>query len=224
MKHNSKRPRAHKKERGSTPLFERIQPDAAGIDCGQNSHFVAVPPERDPQPVREFRTFTADLQRLAAWLVQCGVKTVAVESTGVYWIPLYEILDERGFEVLLVNARDVHNVRGRKSDVKDCEWLQQRHSVGLLRPSFRPAAAIVPLRSFMRQRETLVEEAATRIHRMQKALTEMNLKLHTVLTDLTGQTGLTIVRSILAGERDPERLAAIATIAAMPRTRRSWRR
>jgi len=136
------------------------------------------------------------------------VKTVAMESTGVYWIPLYEILEQRGLEVLLVNARDVHNVRGRKSDVKDCEWLQQLHSVGLLRPSFRPAAAIVPLRSFMRQRETLVEEAATRIHRMQKALTEMNLKLHTVLTDLTGQTGLKIVRSILDGERDPERLAA----------------
>src|SRR5262249_48284169 len=123
-------------------------------------------------------------------------------------IPLYEILEERGFEVLLVNAHDVHNVRGRKSDVTDCEWLRELHSVGLLRPSFRPAAAIVPLRSFMRQRETLVEEAATRIHRMQKALTEMNLKLHTVLTDLTGQTGLKIMRSILAGERDPERLAA----------------
>jgi transposase len=208
MKHNSKRPRAGKQERVSTPLFERIQPDAAGVDCGQNSHFVAVPPERDPQPVREFRTFTADLHRLADWLVQCGVTTVAMESTGVYWIPLYEILEQRRLEVLLVNARDVHNVRGRKSDVTDCEWLQQLHSVGLLRPSFRPAAAIVPLRSFMRQRETLVEEAATRIHRMQKALSEMNLKLHTVLTDLTGQTGLKIVRSILEGERDPERLAA----------------
>ena len=115
---------------------------------------MAVPPERDPQPVREFRTFTADLHRLADWLVQCGVKTVAMESTGVYWIPLYEILEERGFEVLLVNARDVHNVRGRKSDVKDCAWLQQLHSVGLLRPSFRPAATMIPLRSFMRQRET----------------------------------------------------------------------
>ena len=123
-------------------------------------------------------------------------------------IPLYEILEERGLEVLLVNARDVHNVRGRKSDVQDCEWLRDLHSVGLLRPSFRPAAAIVPLRSFMRQRGTLVEEAATRIQRMQKALTEMNLKLHTVLSDLTGQTGLKIVRGILDGERDPERLAA----------------
>jgi hypothetical protein len=123
-------------------------------------------------------------------------------------IPLYEILEQRGVEALLVNARDVHNVRGRKSDVTDCDWLQQLHSVGLLRASFRPAAALVPLRSFMRQRETLVQEAATHIHRMQKAPTEMNLKLHTVLTDLTGQTGLRIVRSILAGECDPERLAA----------------
>ena len=131
-----------------------------------------------------------------------------MESTGVYWIPVYEILEQRGFELLLVNARDAHNVRGRKSDVTDCEWLRELHSVGLLRASFRPAAAIVPLRSFVRQRATLVEEAATCIQRMQKALTEMNLKLHTVLSDLTGRTGLAIVRSILAGERDPERLAA----------------
>src|SRR5215471_9648567 len=123
-------------------------------------------------------------------------------------IPLYEILEQRGLQVVLVNARDVHNVPGRKSDVKDCEWLRELHSVGLLRASFRPAAAMVPLRSFMRQRETLVEEASTRIQRMQKALTEMNLMLHLVVSDLTGQTGLKIVRSILAGERNPERLAA----------------
>jgi hypothetical protein len=129
------------RRRVSSSLFERIQPDAAGIDCGQKSHFVAVAPERAPQPVREFRTFTADLHRLADWLAQCEVKTVAMESTGVYWIPVYEILEARGFEVILVNARDVHNVRGRKSDVADCEWLQQLHSVGLLRASFRPAAA-----------------------------------------------------------------------------------
>jgi len=208
MKHNQQRARTGKKARVSSSLLERIQPDAAGIDCGQNSHFVAVPPDRDPEPVREFRTFTAELHRLADWLTQCGVKTVAMESTGVYWIPLYEILEQRGFEVLLVNARDVHNVRGRKSDVSDCEWLRELHSVGLLRASFRPAAAIVPLRSYLRQRATLVEEATTRIQRMQKALTEMNLLVHTVLTDLTGQTGLKIVRSILNGERDAERLAA----------------
>jgi len=150
---------------------------------------VAVPPDRDCEPVREFRTFTADLHRLADWLVQCGVKTVAMESSGVYWILLYEILEQRGLEVLLVNARDVHNVRGRKSDVTDCEWLRELHSVGLLRASFRAAAAIVPLRSFLRQRATLVEEAATRIQRMQKALSEMNLKLHTVLADLKPDSG-----------------------------------
>ena len=207
MQHNPKRRRSGEKRPSGIALLERIQPDAAGIDCGQNSHCVAVPPDRDPQPVREFRTFTADLQRLADWLAQCGVKTVAMESTGVYWIPIYEMLEQRGFEVLLVNARDVHHVRGRKSDVTDCQWLRELHSVGLLRASFRPAAAIVPLRSFMRQRATLVEEAATCIQRMQKALTEMNLKLHTVLSDLTGRTGLAIVRSILKGERDPERLA-----------------
>jgi len=209
MKHNQQRKRAGKKaRRASAPLLERIQPDAAGIDCGEKSHFVAVPPDRDPQPVREFRTFTNELYRLADWLAQCGVKTVAMESTGVYWIPLYEILEQRGFEVVLVNARDVHNVRGRKSDVSDCEWLQELHSVGLLRASFRPAAAMVPLRAYMRERATLVEEAAARIQRMQKALTQMNLQLHTVLTDLTGATGLKIVRSILAGERNPEVLAA----------------
>jgi hypothetical protein len=152
MKHTQQRKRTGKAERReSVSLFERIQPDAAGVDCGQKSHFVAVPPERAPEPVREFRTFTADPQRLAEWLAQCGVKTVAMESTGVYWIPLYQILEQRGFEVVLVNARDVHNVRGRKSDVKDCEWLQQLHRVGLLRASFRPAAAMVPLRSYLRR-------------------------------------------------------------------------
>ena len=208
MKHNPKGERSGKKARVSLSLLERIQPDAAGIDCGQNSHFVAVPSDRDPQPVGEFRTFTAELYGLADWLTQCRIKTVAMESTGVYWIPLYETLEERGFEVLLVNARDVHNVRGRKSDVSDCQWLQELHSVGLLRASFRPAAAMVPLRAYMRERATLVEEVSTRVQRMQKALTQMNLKLHTVLTDLTGTTGLKIVRSILAGERDPERLAA----------------
>jgi transposase len=208
MKHTSKRERVSQKARPSISLLERIQADAAGIDCGQNSHFVAVPPDRDPQPVREFRSFTAELERLADWLAQCRIKTVAMESTGVYWIPLHEILEQRGFEVMLVNARDVHNVRGRKSDVMDCEWLRELHSVGLLRASFRPAAAMVPLRSFMRQRETLVEEASARILRMQKALTQMNVMLHVVVTDITGETGLRIVRSILAGERDPERLAA----------------
>lgn len=181
-----------KRRRVSPALLERIQPDAAGIDCGSESHYVAVPRDRDPEPVREFRTFTADLHRLADWLTACRIKTVAMESTGVYWIAVYEILEARGFEVLLVNARDVHNVRGRKSDVSDCEWIQELHSVGLLRPSFRPAGEIVALRAYLRHRETLVHEAAARIQRMQKALNEMNLKLHNVISDITGVTGLKI--------------------------------
>jgi transposase len=169
---------------------------------------VAVPADRDPQPVREFSTFTPGLQQLADWLVQCGIKTVAMESTGVYWIPVYEVLEQRGIEVVLVNAHHVHNVRGRKSDIQDCQWLQELHSVGLLYASFRPAGAIVTLRSYVRHRQTLVENAATCIHRMQKALDQMNLKLHFVLSDLTGVTGMAIVRDILAGVRDPHQLAA----------------
>jgi transposase len=140
--------------------------------------------------------------------VQCAIKTVAMESTGVYWIPIFEILQARGIEVVLVNARHLRNVRGRKSDVCDCEWLRELHSVGLLSPSFRPAAEIVVLRAYLRQRASVVEEAASHIQRMQKALTQMNLMLHLVLSDLTGATGLKIVRSILAGEREPLRLAA----------------
>lgn len=213
MKSKKRPPAARRKftptdRRGSAiPLLQRIQPDAAGIDCGSEYHYVAVPPDRDPQPVRAFRTFTSDLCQLADWLVQCGVKTVAMESTGVYWLPIYEILDARGLEVVLVNARHLRNVRGRKSDVSDCEWLRDLHSVGLLSPSFRPADEIVALRSYTRQRESLVQEAATHIQRMQKALTEMNVLLHVVLTDITGVTGLKIVRSILDGERNPARLA-----------------
>jgi transposase len=189
-------------------LLERVQPDAAGIDCGAVSHFVAVPRDRDPLPVREFRTFTADLRRLADWLVQCGIKTVALESTGVYWIALYEILEERKIEVVLVNARDLRHVRGRKSDVTDAQWLQELHSVGLLRPSFRPAAEIVALRAYVRHRETLVQEAAMSIQRMHKALTQMNVQLHQALSDITGISGLAIVRDILHGVHDPQALAA----------------
>ena len=186
-----------KRRRVAPALLERIQPDAAGIDCGATSHYVAVPRDRAPRPVREFRTFTADLQRLADWLMECGIKTVAMESTGVYWIPIFEILEERGLEVVLVNARDVHNVRGRKSDVLDCEWLQELHSVGLLRPSLRPSAEIVALRAYVRQRGTLIEEAATCIHRMQKALSQMNVQLHHVLSDISGVTGVADRKSVV---------------------------
>ena len=191
-----------------TPLLKRIQPDAAGLDCGATSHYVAVAAERDPEPVREFRTSTGGLHALADWLVKCGIKTVAMESTGVYWIAVYEILEERGLEVVLVNAHHVHNVRGRQTDIQDCQWLQELHSVGLLHASFRPTAEIVVLRSYVRHRQTLVEASATCIHRMQKALSQMNLNLQHVLSDITGVTGLAIVRDILAGVRDPARLAA----------------
>ena len=198
---------AKKRSRRSRPLLERVNPNAAGIDCGSEMHYVAVPPGRDPEPVRCFKTFTDDLHRLADWLVACGVKTVAMEATGVYWIPIYEVLEARGLEVLLVNARHVRNVPGRKSDVADCEWLQELHSVGLLRGSFRPTAEIVALRSYLRHRETLVQGAAITINRMQKALVQMNLQLHVVISDISGATGQRILRDIVNGQTDPGHLA-----------------
>jgi transposase len=202
----------HKKASGkgarrSRPLLERVNPNAAGIDCGSEMHYVAVPADRDPEPVRCFKTFTGDLHQLADWVVSCGVKTVAMEATGVYWIPIYEILEARGLEVLLVNARHVKNVPGRKSDVSDCEWLQELHSVGLLRGSFRPVAEIAALRSYVRHRETLIDSAATTINRMQKALVQMNVQLHVVISDITGTTGQRILRDIVNGQTDPQHLA-----------------
>ena len=163
------------------------------------------PPDRDAAPVRSFTTFTTDLHRLADWLTACGVTTVAMESTGVYWIPLYEILEARGLDVVLVNARHVKNVPGRKTDVVDCQWLQELHSVGLLRGSFRPTAAIAALRAYLRHRETLVQSAATHVQRMQKALVQMNLQLPVVISDITGVTGLRILRDIVAGQYRPPR-------------------
>src|SRR6266849_9799400 len=196
--------RRHGKPPASRPsLLERINPNAAGIDCGAATHYVAVPPDRDPTPVRTFRTFTAELHRLADWLTVCGVTTVAMESTGVYWIPVYEILEARGFDVVPVNARHVKNVPGRKTDVVDCQWIQELHSVGLLRGSFRPRAAIAALRAYLRHRETLVQSAAVHVQRMHKALLEMNLQLSVVLSDLSGVTGLRIIRDIVAGQTDP---------------------
>ncbi len=188
-------------------LLEKIHLNAAGIDIGSGSHWVAVPEDRDEQPVREFRSFTHELIELAVWLEACGIDTVAMESTGVYWVPLYEILEERGIEVLLVNARHVKNVPGRKSDVFDCQWIQQLHTFGLLRGSFRPNAEITAIRTLVRHRDKLVEEAAACIQRMQKALTLMNLQLHKVISDVTGVTGMLILRDIVAGETDPRVLA-----------------
>jgi len=191
----------------SPTVLDRINPHVAGIDCGSAEHFVAVPPDRDPTPIQSFKTFTSDLVRLADWLTACGVTSVAMEATGVYWIPIYEILEARGFEVRLVNARHLKNVPGRKSDVSDCEWIRELHSVGLLRGSFRPADAIVAMRGYLRHRQTLVESAGTYIQRMQKALVQMNLQLPLVVSDITGVTGLRILRDIVAGHRDPQRLA-----------------
>jgi transposase len=192
--------------RPNISLLERINPDVAGIDCGSAEHFVAVPVGRDPDPVQSFRTFTGDLHRLADWLEACGVRSVAMEATGVYWIPLYEILEARGFKVLLVNARHVKNVAGRKSDVLDCEWLRELHSVGLLRASFRPTEAITALRGYIRHRDTLVEAMSSTIQRMQKALVQMNVQLPQVITDITGTTGLAILHDIVAGRTDPQQL------------------
>src|SRR4051794_37262704 len=185
-----------------------VHPHAAAVDIGATLHVAAVRPGCDPEPVRSFGTFTTDLHRLADWFEQCGVETVAMESTGVYWIPLYEILDQRGFEVVVVNARDAKHVPGRKTDVSDAAWLQRLHEYGLLRASFRPKGEIATLRSYLRQRERLLDQAAAHIQHMQKALTEMNLQLHHVVADVTGVTGLRILRALVAGERDPDTLAA----------------
>lgn len=184
-------------------------PDAAGIDIGSASHFVAVPPDRDDQPVREFPSFTADLYRIADWLTECGVTIVAMESTGVYWIPLYELLESRGFTVELVNARHVKNVSGRKSDVLDCQWLQQLMSYGLLAGSFRPREPICRLRAYCRQRDMLISYQARHVHHIQKALAQMNIQLTNVLSDIMGSTGQAIVRAIIDGERDPHTLARL---------------
>ena len=191
---------------GKDSGLARINEHAAGIDIGSTSHFVAVPASSCPDPVRQFSVFTKDLYAIADWLRECAVKTVAMESTGVYWIPLFEVLEERGFEVKLVDARKVKNVTGRKSDVLDCQWLQQLESYGLLAGAFRPADEIVVLRSFMRQREMLVKSASTHIQHMQKALQQMNLRLDNVVSDITGQTGMRILKAILAGERDVKKL------------------
>ncbi len=190
--------------------LEVVHPHAAGIDVGNSSHYVAVRPDRDEEPVRKFDCFTADLHRLADWLKSCGVKTVAMQSTGVYWIPLYEILEERGLELYLVNARHTKNLPGRKSDVQECQWLLKLHTYGLLSNSFQPPAEIRVLRTYRRQRGEHVAGAATCILRMQKALTQMNVQLANVISDISGLTGQTIIRTIVAGERNPLKLAALS--------------
>src|SRR5271169_3822418 len=184
-----------------------VHPNAAAIDVGATMHMAAVNADRTPEPVRSFGTFTTDLHRLVDWFAECGVNTVVMESTSVYWIPIFELLDARGFAVFLVNARDAKHVPGRKTDVSDAQWLQRLHSFGLLRASFRPKGQIAELRAYLRQRERLLEYGASHIQHMQKALTEMNVQLHHVVADITGATGLRIIHAILGGERNPAVLA-----------------
>src|SRR5580692_6212791 len=198
-----------KKSKRRCDTLPVLHPDAAGIDVGASELFVAVDADRDPQPVRRFPTFTRDLHALADWLQQCGVRSVAMESTSVYWIPIYQILEARTIEVCLVNAQHVKNVPGRKTDVSDCQWLQYLHSVGLLRASFRPLGAICAVRALWRHRGSLVKMAAEHIMRIQKALDQMKLQVHRVLTEITGLSVLRILDAILAGERDPVTLARL---------------
>ena len=194
MKDKRHAPALQRSDRGLPPL----NPHVAGIDCGASAHYVAVSTDRSTTPVRSFTTFTTGLLALVDWLVSCGIRSVAMEATGVYWIPIYDLLEARGLEVILVNARHIKRVPGRKSDVTDCEWLRDLHSVGLLRGSFRPAAPIVTLRTYVRHRQTLVESAGIYVQRMQKALAQMNLQLPLVVSDITGVTGLKILRDIVA--------------------------
>ncbi len=200
----------HRRGRATTlpPELRQVNLNAAGVDVGAESHYVAIPEGRDPEgaDVREFGAFTADLYALADWLTRCGIETVAMESTGVYWIPLFELLSERGFEVNLVDPRQLKSVPGRKTDVLDCQWLQRLHTFGLLSAAFRPDDQICVLRSYLRQRSMLV---TYHIQHMQKALEQMNLKLAHVVSDITGVTGQAIIRAILAGEQDPRTLAAL---------------
>lgn len=194
---------------GSTSSIKIINPDSAGIDIGASSHFVAVPEGRDSEIVKEFECYTPDIQEMIQWLKKCKIKTIVMESTGSYWIPVFEMLDQEGFEVNLVDAHHLKNIRGRKSDVIDCQWLQQLHAHGLLVAAFRPEDKIIELRSYLRHRSKLIEGAATHINRMQKALIEMNLHLHNAISDITGVTGMKILNAILKGERDPHKLASM---------------
>lgn len=204
----SKRPRILRGQRKLIGPLEIVNPNAAGIDAGSEYHYVSVPEDRSDEAVRKFGTFTKDLNALADWLIACGITTVAIEATGVYWVPLYEILEERGLNPKLVDSRSIGR-KYKKSDVLDCQWLRQLHTHGLLDGAFRPPAAMLPLRAFTRQRKMLIEYAADHIRHIQKALDLMNVKLHLVVSDTVGVTGLRIIRAILKGKRKPAELAAL---------------
>src|SRR5262250_3212909 len=203
----ARQPHKRRSSRARSASLEQMHRNAAGIDVGATAHWVAVPEDRDEEPVRRFGAFTADLYVLAAWLQQCQIETVVMEATGVYWIALFEVLEERGFDVKLVDAHYARQVPGRKTDVKDWQWLQELHTYGLLRGAFRPEDQLCVLRSYLRQRSMLVAMASRAVQHMQKALEQMNLKLTEVVSDITGKTGMTIIRAILAGERAPQLLA-----------------
>lgn len=196
-------------ERKAVEALPLVNPHAAGLDIGSEEIWACVPADRAAEPVRKFGTYTPDLYALADWLKACGIETVAMESTGVYWIPVYEILEARGFKVYLVNARHLKHVPGRKSDVQDCQWIQRLHSFGLLDNSFRPEADICALRVYLRHRADLIQHRAAHIQHMQKALHQMNVQLSQVLSDITGVTGMAIMRAIVAGEREPVQLAQL---------------
>ena len=200
----------HRKKHGKLDRnLPELKPNAGGIDIGAREIFVGVPADRDVESVRSFPTFTEDLHRLADWLQQCRIDTVAMESTGVYWIPLFQILESRGIEVCLVNAQHVRHVPGRKSDVLDCQWLQYLHSVGLLKASFRPEQDVCAVRSVLRHRESLVQMTCVHVQHMHKALDQMNLQIHHVISDITGVTGLAIVDAIVDGKTNPRQLAQL---------------
>jgi transposase len=205
----SKRPRVLRSQRKIIGPLIVVNPDAAGIDAGSEQHWVSVPEDRDQQSVRAFGTFTEDLYELADWLVACAIKTVAIEATGVYWIPLFEVLEARGLAPKLVDSRSIGRRNKKKTDVVDCQWIRQLHTHGLLDEAFRPNAEMLPLRAFMRQRRMLIDYASDHIRHMQKALDLMNLKLHLVISDITGVSGLRIIHAILEGKRDPKELAAM---------------
>lgn len=201
------KPNKKSKDQKASEKFEQINPNTAGIDIGSKSHYVAIPQDRDDQNVREFPTFTNSLLEMIQWFKENRINSVAMESTGVYWIPVYDLLEEHGFDVILVNARHIKNVPGRKTDVLDCQWIQQLHSYGLLRGSFRPKDKILKMRTLMRHRAMLIDYAGSHVQHMQKSLTLMNIQLTNVISDIMGVTGTQIIRAILAGERDPEKLA-----------------
>ncbi len=209
MKNKAKKTQKKKEKITINPNWELVNPDAAGIDIGSREHWACVAPIRTKQNVRKFGSFTCDLETMAEWFQECGVKSVAMEATGVYWIAAFQILERRGFKVVLVNARQTKNVAGRKSDVQDCQWIQRLHTYGLLKASFRPEDIYCVLRTLLRYRDELVCARSTQCQHMQKALQQMNVQLHHVLSDVTGLSGFSIIKAILDGERDPVKLAAM---------------